>query len=55
MLNKELRDVRDLGLRSGAAELPHHLAGVPECLHKYGPLFAEQPRLGQLSDGASAA
>ncbi len=40
MLSKELRDLRELG-RGAAGELPPHLAGLPECLQKYAPLFAE--------------
>ena len=55
MLNKELRDVRELGLPPAALELPRHLAGLPECLHKSGPLFAEQLREPPAPEEASAA
>lgn len=56
MLNKELREIRELGLPGFGAELPAHLAGLPTCLHKYGPLFAEQlRRQQQVPDEASAA
>lgn len=54
MLSKELRDVR--GLAGGPeVELPPHLAGLPACLHKYGPLFAEQMRQEDESGLTSAA
>ena len=32
--------MRELGFIAPPAELPPHLAGLPECLHKYGALFA---------------
>jgi hypothetical protein len=41
MLHKELRDMRELGVATAGAPLPAHLAGLPECLHKYGPLFEQ--------------
>ena len=41
MLNKELKDIRALG-GAESAGLPPHLAGLPDCLHKYGPLFEQQ-------------
>jgi hypothetical protein len=31
--------VRELGARAFGADAPPHLAGVPECLHKYEPLL----------------
>jgi hypothetical protein len=43
MLAKELRDLRQLGSPLAQAAIPPHLAGLPKCLHKYGPLF--QPQL----------
>lgn len=55
MLHKELKDVRGLGLPPAGLELPPHLAGLPDCLHKYGPLFVEQLRGQETSDEASAA
>jgi hypothetical protein len=33
----EVREVRELAAR--ALDVPPHLAGVPECLHKYEPLL----------------
>jgi len=55
MLHKELRDVRALGSPSPPAELSPHLAGLPECLHKYGPLFAEAPEaVGLVRDETAA-
>ena len=55
MLNKELRDVRELGLREPGDDLPPHLAGLPACLHKYAPLLAAHLRQQQASRQASAA
>lgn len=54
MLSKELRDVRGLAGGPGV-ELPPHLSGLPPCLHKYGPLFAEQIRQEDESGLTSAA
>lgn len=33
------RELRELSTQAAGAVAPAHLAGVPECLHKYGPLF----------------
>ncbi len=55
MLHKELREIGDLGVRGVGPDLPAHLAGLPECLHKYGPLFAAQLAEQQVPDEASAA
>jgi hypothetical protein len=54
MLHKEVRDVRALGARSPMPGLPPHLAGLPECLHKYAPLFAER-EAAELIRGETAA
>lgn len=48
MFHKELREVRELVSAEASRAVPPHLAGLPECLHKYGPLF--EPR-----DGATTA
>jgi hypothetical protein len=53
MLNKELRDVRELALPVAQPDLPPHLAGLPDCLYKYGPLFERQ--LETRTDQPSAA
>jgi hypothetical protein len=38
-LAAEIREVRALGSRD--LQVPAHLAGVPECLHKYEPLLRQ--------------
>ena len=55
MLHKELRDVRALGSPLPPPELSAHLAGLPQCLHKYGPLFAEAPEVSALVRDETAA
>jgi len=55
MRHKELREIRELGAPAAGRELPPHLAGLPECLHKYAPLFAEPFAQSQASDEATAA
>jgi len=50
-LNMELRDVRGLGPGRPRTELPAHLAGLPQCLYKYGPLFAEPPAAPEVARG----
>jgi hypothetical protein len=47
--------MRGLGVPAVSLDGPAHLAGLPECLHKYGPLFAEQLAQPHPSDEASAA
>jgi hypothetical protein len=47
--------MRSLGVPSVSLDGPGHLAGLPECLHKYGPLFAEQLAQPRTSDEAGAA
>jgi hypothetical protein len=55
MLHKELRDVRALGSPSLPAELSPHLADLPQCLHKYGPLFADSPDVADFVRDETAA
>lgn len=55
VLDRELRDVRALGSRDAVRDMPPHLAGLPECLHKYAPLLAEQPAKEEAFGGEGAA
>ena len=55
MLHKELRDVREFGLGGLAPDLPPHLAGLPECLHKYGALFANAGAAAEVPREETAA
>jgi hypothetical protein len=41
LLAKEMRELRELGAQATRPDLPPHLAGVPECLHKYEPLLRQ--------------
>jgi hypothetical protein len=52
-LGEELRELRKLGLAPPRG-VPSHLAGVPECLHKYGPLFERRVHEAEAPETSSA-
>jgi hypothetical protein len=43
VLAKEIRELSELGAQAARPDVPAHLAGVPECLHKYEPLLRPTP------------